>query len=551
MGEKTTSILDGYPEKDLIKIDSKESGQEISQESKQESSQENGEVIEQDENSKTESGYGKENNFDTDEEIKQREEVDGLLNKQRMVKEDLDRDMSDIEEVAEFLDGEGREIPVRKHGKVSLQMLDIETDIAKVRRFRENDDEVYALQDSIRRYGLLEPIHVVPYGDYYILVQGYRRLQAHINLGKKRILALVDSTIPAELAKYFQVELNNVLDYTFIEKLEYGNFVEKTQPHLSTTIIEQSLGLKTGDYLKMKYIDQFKGEFPDIFMQVQNGRLSIEQAYKKIDKEIEKQQKQIEKEKEEIEDNLKDVNELDEINVDAGNQERGKRKVLDPVIRRSVESRAGGACECCGYGKGEPDLMGAFQVHHIVPVQYGGSDNKSNLILLCHNCHKLVHDYEAARFTPEQETYDRLNSVKRIVVLGNMLLILKKKALNILRTKHKNIARQVDKGVCSVGAGLEKANVALNAEETEYEGSPYKMFGDATENIEFGGKVEGDLSKIGYIEEDTEEDIEEDTENNVGGTEGDTRPNVEEQEIGNNMGESSNNKVEESQDLKG
>src|SRR5699024_6017956 len=146
------------------------------------------------------------------------------------------------------------------------------------------------LQDSIRRYGLLEQVHAVPFENYYILVQGYRRLQAHINLGIKHILAVIDSTIPPELAKYYQVEMNNVLDYSFTEKLKYGKFVESTQRNLGVDAIEQSLGLKAGEYLKMKYVEQFKDDFPDIFKQVQTGKLSIEQAYKKIDKEIEKQE---------------------------------------------------------------------------------------------------------------------------------------------------------------------------------------------------------------------------------------------------------------------
>lgn len=31
------------------------------------------------------------------------------------------------------------------------------------------------------------------------------------------------------------------------------------------------------------------------------------------------------------------------------------------------------------------------QVHHIVPVSFGGTDIKTNLVLLCYDCHTLVH----------------------------------------------------------------------------------------------------------------------------------------------------------------
>lgn len=434
-------------------------------------------------------------------------EIQELVGKQMQVKEEMDNGITNVEEVSEFIDEDGNILPARQQGKVELKMLDIENDIVRVRRFREKGDEVYALQDSIRRWGLLEPVHVVPYGDYYILVQGYRRLQAYIHMGKTSILALVDATIPPELAKYYQVELNNTLEYKFIEKLNYGKYVETTQPQISAEVIEQSLGLKTGEYFKMKYIEQFKNDFPDIFMQVQNGRLSIEQAYKRIEKEIEKQQKEADQE-EELEEKMGEEADLSELNVEANQQELGKRKILDPVIRRSVESRAGGACECCGYGKGVPDLMGAFQVHHIVAVQYGGSDSKLNLILLCHNCHKLVHDYESARFTPEQETYDRRNDVKRIVVLGNILLHMKKKALLILRQRHENIGRQVDKGVYSVGKGLEKAQVILKGEKEDFDGSPYDTFLTATENLNFGGTVTGSLSQISMEDPEVQLEVE-------------------------------------------
>lgn len=436
-----------------------------------------------------------------EEERKQREdrehEVAELREKQQQAKEVLEEQSRNAEMVSTFMDDEGTEIAARQRGTIALEMLNIEEQIVQVRRFRGEEDEVHGLQDSIRRYGLLEPIQVVPYGDAYILLQGYRRLQAFINLGKTRILAVVDHTIPPELAKYFQVELNNVKSYRFVEKLNYGKYVEETQPQIGTDVIEQSLGLNAGEYLKMKYVEQFRGDFPEIFMQVQNERMTIDQAYKKIDKEIEKQQKELEKSEVESEamDDLKNVDELSELANEIKQQELGKRKILEPVIRRSVEARAGGTCECCGYGRDEPDLMGAFQVHHIVPVMYGGDDSKGNLVLLCRNCHSLAHDYETGRFTPEQETYDRLDEVKRIVVLGNILRYLRTKTIKLLRTKHIEISRQVDKGVLTIGQGLLKSKSVLKWQE-DFEETPYDTFIESTENIRFGGQVTGEYSRL-------------------------------------------------------
>lgn len=434
-----------------------------------------------------------------------KEDLDAILKRQEEAREGLKK-QADIQMVSEFTDEEGNVISARVKGKVALKMLNIETDIQQVKRFRTDDNDVYGLQDSIRRYGLLEPVHVVPFGDHFVLVQGYRRLQAHINLGKNKILAIVDSTIPPELAKYFQVEMNNVLKYGFEEKLRYGKYVESTQKNLGVDAVEQSLGLKTGEYLKMKYIEQFRDDFPDIYRQVTTEKLSIEQAYKKIDKEIEKQQKELDNMDElnsgEMDDDLRDQD-LSELQGESNQQGLGKRKILDANTRRFVEARAVGQCECCGYGKDEPDLVAIFKVHHIIPVQFMGSDSKQNLILLCNNCHEIVHKYEQSSIIFEQETYDRRNDVKRTVVLGNMILVMRKKALHLLRTEFRDIGSQVDKGNVTIGQGIEKSGMSLKGEEY-FGGSPYDEYYKNTESLDYGGEVTGELASIGNTIEDEE-----------------------------------------------
>lgn len=45
-----------------------------------------------------------------------------------------------------------------------------------------------------------------------------------------------------------------------------------------------------------------------------------------------------------------------------------------------------GCCEVCGY-----DFKPTLQVHHIIPVSKGGSNDLENLSLLCPNCHSLIH----------------------------------------------------------------------------------------------------------------------------------------------------------------
>lgn len=481
--------------------------QEEYEEKEEESTQEIGEKEQKEDESESEETVEERSQREKEELELKEVELACLREKQEQARQEIDeKTVTDVQTVGEFIDEDGDVIPARQQGQIRLEMLDIETQIRQVKRIRQDESDVYDLEDLIRKDGLISPVHVVPYGNYYILLDGYRRLQACINLGKKRIPAIIDETIPPELVKFFQAEVNNVKGYTFIEKLEYGKYVEQTQEHLGVESIERALGLKSGEYLKMKYIEQFKDDFPEIFQQVQTGKLTIEQAYKKIDKEIEKQQKEIDAlNNGEMDDKLKDENELNDIQGEANKQELGNRKLLDPVTRRSVESRANGTCECCGYGAGEPDLMGAFQVHHIIAVQYGGSDAKTNLILLCHNCHKLVHDYESARFMPEQETYDRLDYVQKIVVLGNMLLEMRKRAIHVIKAKHPNIARQLDKGVTTIGKAIQKVDIDLKGEDY-FGGSPYDTFLTATESLLYGGNVTGELAGIDAVKGIEEEE---------------------------------------------
>lgn len=42
-------------------------------------------------------------------------------------------------------------------------------------------------------------------------------------------------------------------------------------------------------------------------------------------------------------------------------------------------------CERCGWN------LSSCDIHHIIPKSDGGTNNRSNLIVLCPNCHRLAH----------------------------------------------------------------------------------------------------------------------------------------------------------------
>jgi hypothetical protein len=50
-------------------------------------------------------------------------------------------------------------------------------------------------------------------------------------------------------------------------------------------------------------------------------------------------------------------------------------------------------CRACGTKECEPGRSPAFSFpyHHVVPLQFGGADDRKNLVLLCRKCHKSAH----------------------------------------------------------------------------------------------------------------------------------------------------------------
>lgn len=62
------------------------------------------------------------------------------------------------------------------------------------------------------------------------------------------------------------------------------------------------------------------------------------------------------------------------------------RQLLAAELRSRVLTRDGKRCRACGFR-----AVAALRIHHRTPVEYGGSDNLKDLLLLCSNCHALVH----------------------------------------------------------------------------------------------------------------------------------------------------------------
>lgn len=56
---------------------------------------------------------------------------------------------------------------------------------------------------------------------------------------------------------------------------------------------------------------------------------------------------------------------------------------------RAVRKRDRDRCQGCFEPEGSVNHL---EIHRIVPIEKGGKDRMSNLILLCDECHEEVHD---------------------------------------------------------------------------------------------------------------------------------------------------------------
>lgn len=342
-----------------------------------------------------------------------------------------DEEVEDLESVYGFFDKDGNPVDARKRGTVLLDSIDIGSVIVPTRNRTEPRD-ITVLEENIKNFHQVSPIHVIPYGEgEYILLDGLRRLHAMINLGHDKIMAYVDDTINPHAVRPFESLVNNRLQYTFSEKFKAGRFIEQRQDGFSYDTIENMIGLKTGEYLKMLFVHRMKDIFPDIYEKVILEKLTPEQAERKINKELEKS---------EDENNLADAqSELGEEGAGEGKtpssgresedpynrQNKEERSILDSSLKTAVLTRDGGVCQCCGEGIGEPEVSQLMKIHHIVPVELFGPDRQDNLITVCANCHDKVHYYDEGRYKPDGE----LPKIRRNpLVLGNMIQELRDEA---------------------------------------------------------------------------------------------------------------------------
>lgn len=65
------------------------------------------------------------------------------------------------------------------------------------------------------------------------------------------------------------------------------------------------------------------------------------------------------------------------------------REKISPGLRKTVLEKNGHRCYCCDQKNNENGKR--LEMHHIVPVSFGGKTEEANLLPLCFNCHTSVH----------------------------------------------------------------------------------------------------------------------------------------------------------------
>jgi len=71
---------------------------------------------------------------------------------------------------------------------------------------------------------------------------------------------------------------------------------------------------------------------------------------------------------------------------------RQERKALPKRIVHAIHQRDRGQCCYFGVGQNRCESRYRVEIHHITPLSRGGQDTIENLVTLCHDHHKLIHE---------------------------------------------------------------------------------------------------------------------------------------------------------------
>lgn len=87
---------------------------------------------------------------------------------------------------------------------------------------------------------------------------------------------------------------------------------------------------------------------------------------------------------------------------------------ISPQLRNEILERNGFTCQLCGAGPGDPDPFNPgrkvrLHIDHIIPISQGGTDDRSNLRVLCSTCNQGRSNIQ----TPTEDARNILARIRR------------------------------------------------------------------------------------------------------------------------------------------
>lgn len=318
-----------------------------------------------------------------------------------------------------------------------LVYVDIDK-IAITQRIRKMQS-VEGLTQSIQSTGLLMPVIVArtQTEGLYVLLNGYRRLQACARAGKTKIPCIINNLVETPEIPILEAMYNHSQRYSIKEQVDYISYLETEKGIMNPAMIEYLLQMESGDYTKLK--DVLNDNDDDIVTKLMDGVYDIQTAFKKLEQRRKKESLEEKENKkaarvyddesesgadqiagagEEADGNSLSAEQIAALSINADNldddlddtsisemieedkslegfkphkQKVGEREYVDPAIKKAVIARDKTTCQCCK--RGGPQYADSLDYHHIIPVFLGGEDTVDNGVMLCVLCHRMVHLY--------------------------------------------------------------------------------------------------------------------------------------------------------------
>lgn len=405
------------------------------------------------------------------------EEWDPSAEDLEFVEENLDADRLDaIEDEKEADDRVTSALAISKDiYKISPAVIAIK-DVVIPAAVKDSRKETYlGLSRSVEELGVLNPVHVMVlegYSEYldeggvpdeyegpkYALLDGLRRVFAAKKNNLEHINAMVwnfkDKDRGAEVSILISMVLNKHQRKSWAEIWYLYQILEEDST-LTPSEIEYLLSLEAGDATKLKEVMTRSDEFPEPQEDLLSKKKTLQQAYNALCKAMKEQNALVKEDlkgvsgMEQAEGIVNDGSDGDKLSDEevrqildmqdsfdgdlsdnefdalVGNDVPAERfevdgdRHLDPALRAAVLQRDNYTCQISGVGvaSGLPTeiALAILQVHHLVPVADGGTNEMSNLITVAQDPHTLIHVIQRrnGRLGMSKEDFDALDSDKQ------------------------------------------------------------------------------------------------------------------------------------------